>query len=58
MKKADHRILHFFMNYNEEQIIQELTLDGTVMQVGLEIIGQICYHSNATGLSTSCVLLF
>ena len=34
---------------NKEQIIQEIAIDGTVAQVGSEVIGRVCLQSNATG---------
>ena len=35
--------------HSKEQIIQEFALDGAVTQVRLEVVGRVCYHSNATG---------
>ena len=34
---------------SEEQITQEFALDGAVMQVGSEVIGRVCLHSNVVG---------
>ena len=37
-------------------IIQECTLDVAMKQVGLEVNGQVCSHSNATGSMRAFVL--
>ena len=40
---------HIDQTYNEEQIVQEIALDGAVTQVGSEIIRRVCLQRNVTG---------
>ena len=43
---------------NEEQIIHEFVLDGTVTHVGSKVIRRVCLHSNATSCNPyACICL-
>ena len=49
--RSIHRLSMLCLTFlvNEEVIIMEIAIDGALMQVGSEVIGRVCLHSNAMG---------